>query len=308
MDVPWDDLRLVLAVAEAGSLSRAARALRTTQPTVSRRLAELEARLGEPLFVRAAAGAHPTALGERLLSPARQMAEWAAEAERAIERRESRPRGIVRVTAPPGIASDLLVPFAAAFRRKFPEIRLEIVATVRYVDLSRREADLALRVASPQQRDVEILITFEHAVRAFAAPTYAERLPKRPKVEAIDWIGWAPPLDHLPPNPQLAAIVPGFRPAFASDDFLVQVRAAEAGLGAIFLGRVRHRFSPERPALVELDVDLGDLRSTLHLACAKSALSIPRVRAVADALVAEFEIAIARSKRPISKGHPPRDR
>lgn len=73
---------------------------------------------------------------------------------------------------------------------------------------------------------------------------------------------------------------------FASDDFLVQLRAAEAGVGAIFLGRVRNRFNPR--ALVELDVPVGNLTRTLRLLCAKSALDIPRVRAVADLLVSEL--------------------
>ena len=103
----------------------------------------------------------------------------------------------------------------------------------------------------------------------------------------IAWIGWAPPLDHLSPNPELARLVPGFRPTFASDDFLVQLRAAEAGIGAIFLGRARHRFSSS--SLVELDVDIGTIQRSIHLVCAKSALDIPRVRAVADLLVRELE-------------------
>jgi DNA-binding transcriptional LysR family regulator len=82
-------------------------------------------------------------------------------------------------------------------------------------------------------------------------------------------------------------MIPNFAPSFASDDFLVQLRAAEAGMGAMFLGRARHRFTTS--TLVELDVDLGPLRRSLHLVCAKTALDIPRVRAVADLLAAEMK-------------------
>ena len=57
----------------------------------------------------------------------------------------------------------------------------------------------------------------------------------------VDWFGWPPSLGHLPPNPQLAARIPGFRPVFTSDDFIVQLRAAEAGLGAIFVGERRSK-------------------------------------------------------------------
>jgi DNA-binding transcriptional LysR family regulator len=113
MHMQWDDAQLFLAVAEAGSLSAAARRLHITQPTVSRRVALLEAQLGEAVFVRTADGARLTSFGERLLEPARRMAEWAGELDRAAERAETTPRGSVRVTAPPGIAYDFLAPFAA---------------------------------------------------------------------------------------------------------------------------------------------------------------------------------------------------
>ncbi|HEU4407043.1 MAG TPA: LysR family transcriptional regulator [Polyangiaceae bacterium] len=291
MDIPWDDARLFLAIAEAGSLSAAARRLRVAQPTASRRLAELEARLGEPLFDRGAAGASLTAFGERLLEPARRMAEGAAELGRAAEKPDAAPAGVVRLTAAPGVAFDVGAPFAALLRERLPGVRLEIVSTVRYLDLSRREADLALRQHRPAQRDLLCLAALEFDVAPFVAPAYAARFGRRPRLDEVDWLGWAPPLDELAPNPVLARLIPGFRPSFASDDFLVLLRAAELGLGAIFLGCVRHRF--ERPrGLVELEVEgLPEVRSGLHLVCAKSALAIPRVRAVAELLAAELACA-----------------
>ncbi len=297
MDIPWEDVQLFLAVAEAGSLSAAARRLRVAQPTVSRRLAELEARVGEALFSRSVEGAHVTSFGERLLEPARRMAEWAADLTHAAERADAAPRGVVRITAPPGVAFDFLAPFAVWLRTKLPEVRLEVVSTVAYLDLSRREADLALRTQRPRQRDLTVVASLEHEAAPFAAKKYKERLPERPRPADIDWIGWAPPLDHLAPNPQLAALIPGFRPAFASDDFLVQLRAAEAGAGAIFLGRVRHRFS-SGSALEEVDVDFGRVQSELHLVCARAALDIPRIRAVAELLRGELERTVVLRKPP----------
>lgn len=295
MHIPWEDVRLFLAVCESGSLSAASKRLQITQPTVSRRLAELESALGEPLFVRSAQGIALTSFGERLLEPARRMAEWGAEVDRASERRETAPAGVVRVTAPPGIAFEVLAPFAAWLRGKLPGVTLEVLASVHYLDLSRRQADLALRFAAPAQRDVTSLATLDLEVGAFASPEYAASLPRRYGVADVGWIAWAPPFEDVSPNPELARMVPGFRPAFASDDFLVQLRAAEAGLGALFLGRVVHRFSQSR--LVELDIALPPIRRTLHLACARSALEIPRVRAVADHLVAELKHTQAKKKR-----------
>jgi DNA-binding transcriptional LysR family regulator len=280
-------MRLFLAVAETGSLSAAARRLRVAQPTVSRRLAELEAKLGEPLFVRGVAGTAATALGERLLEPAKRMAEWAGELERSAEGAESTPRGVVRLTAPPGVAFEVVTPFAADLKRKLPEVQLEVVSTVAYLDLSRREADLALRMQKPTQRDLTCVAALEFDAVPFAAREYAATLPRKPAMPDVDWIGWAPPLEHLSPNPELARLIPGFRPSFASDDFLVQLRAAEVGLGAIFLGRVQHRFARETP-LVEIDVGFPPVKSGMYLVCAKGALSIPRVRAVAELLAAEL--------------------
>ena len=110
----WEDMRLFLAVVETGSLSAAARRLRIAQPTVSRRLAEIEATLGDVLFVRSVEGTAPTSFGERLVEPARRMAEWAGELERAAARADTSPRGVVRLTAAPGVAFDFVAPFAAS--------------------------------------------------------------------------------------------------------------------------------------------------------------------------------------------------
>jgi DNA-binding transcriptional LysR family regulator len=304
MHIPWDDLRLFLAVADAGSLSAASKRLGVTQPTVSRRLAELEATVGEALFVRAVDGATPTSFAERLLDPARRMAEWAAEVNRTAERAETAPSGSVRITAPPGVAFDFLAPFASWMKARLPDVHLEVISSIEYLDLSRRAADLALRFASPVQRDVMMLARVDLEVAAFASPTYAKSLPRGYTMRDVAWIAWAPPLDHLSPNPELARLIRDFRPVFASDDFLVQQRAAQAGLGAIFLGRVEHRFAAASGGgeLIELDVDVGDVRRTLYLAGARGALEIPRVRAVADLLVAE----LTSLRRPAARRTRPR--
>lgn len=303
MDMSWEDIRLFLAVAERGSLSAAARALRLGQPTMSRRIAELEEAVGQPLFRRGVRGVELTAHGLSLLQPAQRMAEWAVELERAASRDTSSPDGVVRITAPPGIAVSFLAPFAAWLRTQLPRVRLEVVSSVQYLDLSRREADLALRMRSPTQRDLVTVASLTHDNAVFVAQSYADRLPKKLGFADLDWIGWAPPLDRLSPNPELEAMIPGFAPVFASDDFLVQLAAAEAGLGAVVLGKWRHRFSGAS-RLVPLALDLGPhARSSLYLVSTKSALLVPRVREVADRLAAEL-----RSKPTPAPSRPPRTR
>jgi DNA-binding transcriptional LysR family regulator len=291
MDVSWDDVKLFLAVADHGSLTEAARRLRLGQPTVSRRLAELEERLGYPLFDRSASGASLTSRGERWLVPARHMAEWAGELLSTAEHADGAPSGLVRITAAPGVAFDFVAPFAARVREKYPHIQVQILSRVEYVDLSRREADIALRMRPPSARDLALVHTFTHRNDAFVSKSYAAKLPKKPALSEIDFIAWAPPFEQFPPNPQLAALIPGFRPSFSCDDFIVQLRAAEAGVGAIFMHKVRHRFN-RHSDLVPLGLDLGPhATSSLHVVCAKSALGVARIRAVVELLTVELRYA-----------------
>jgi len=288
MDASWDDIQLFLAVAETGSVTGAARRLKIGQPTVSRRLAEFEYRLGAVLFRRSVRGVSLTAAGERLLPPARKMAEWAGEVGRVAGGSGAAPTGIVRVTAAHGVAADFVAPFAGWLAEKHPGLRLEVLSALHNLDLARGEADLALRIRNPEQPELKTvhILAFDNAV--YVAKSLAARLPPKPHLAALPWIAWAPPYDQMPPNPLLEALIPGFTPAFTSDNFLVNMAAAEAGVGAIILPRLRHRFS--RPTtLVPLPLDLGpEARGSLQLVCARSAYDIPRVRLVADLLAAEL--------------------
>jgi DNA-binding transcriptional LysR family regulator len=253
---------------------------------MSRRLADLEQRLGYRLFQRKVEGAVLTSAGKRLLGPARKMAEWAGEVARAAGQEETGgAQGMVRVTAPPSVAFDFVAPLAVKLREKLPEIRLEVLSTPHYLDLARGEADLAIRYFAPSSRDLVSVgrLTMPNAV--VVASSYAARLKKKPRLEDLDWIAWAPPFEDLAPNPELAAVVPDFRPVFTSDNYLVQWRACEAGVGAMLRG---HHFSFPSP-VIALDIDLGPhATSTLHLVCARSALAVPRIRAVADLVLAAF--------------------
>lgn len=288
MNIPWDDVQLFLAIAETHSISAAAKRLRLGQPTVSRRLAQLEWSLGYALFRRETTGTSLTAEGERLLLPAQRMAEWAGEISRAASSTERTPTGQVRIAAPPGVGVDFVAPFAAWVRGKYPKLRIEVLTSVHYLDLARGEADLALRMRPPSSDDLATVASIEHSNAAYASPGYIETLKRGYGIADVGWICWAPPYQDLAPNPQLEALIPNFVPSFTSDNFLVQWRAAESGLGAFILGRVAHRFAGPS-TLAPLDLDLGPYsRSSLHLVCAKSALDIPRVRTVADLLATEL--------------------
>ncbi|MFL5307920.1 MAG: LysR family transcriptional regulator [Polyangia bacterium] len=290
MDIDWDDWRLFLAVAAAGSMSGAARTLRLGQPTLSRRIGLLEDRLDAPLFARRVDGVTLTPLGERLLPAAQRMAEFAGDATRIIAGGERRPEGVVRIAAPPGVAFDFLAPLASVLRRRAPGVRLEILANIEYVSLGRGEADVAIRSRAPSDHDLVGDMAVPVQVAPFASRAYARRLPKNYGPADLEWVVWAPPYDQTPPNPQLAAMLGDrFRPVFASNDFLVQIAAVEAGVGVMILGRRFHRRS-RIDQLVELKMDLGPAaHATFHVVVAKRMVDVPRIRAVIDAIRAELD-------------------
>jgi DNA-binding transcriptional LysR family regulator len=289
MDISWDDARLFLAVAETGSLSGAARQLKLGQPTVTRRLAQLEYVIGSKLFRRSVEGASLTSAGERLVGPAKRMAEWAGELQRAASAADGTPQGLVRVTSSPFICFDFLAPFAGFVGQKYPGLRLELLSSIQYLDLVRGDADLALRAKGPTNPDLVSVFSMQVEGAVFVSKALRAKLPKKPTVQDLPWIAWTPQFDTVPPNPQLEAMIPNFTPAFTADHFLVQLSACEAGVGAMVLGRVSHRYSKDS-GLVPLEIDLGaHARQELHLVSAKSAMDVPRVRRVAELIVEELK-------------------
>lgn len=123
-------------------------------------------------------------------------------------------------------------------------------------------------------------------VAAMVSPELAAKLPRPCRIDQAPWICWAEPYAHLPPNPQLAERIPDFRPAFSSDSFLVQIRAAQLGMGAMPL-------SPQPLihdlGLVPLEgVDLSTYRDTIYIVASKTAMRSARVRLVADRIVEAF--------------------
>jgi DNA-binding transcriptional LysR family regulator len=148
----WNDARYFLAVARLGSLSRAARQLGVQQSTAGRRIAALEAALGARLFERMPEGLSPTAAGQLFLTCAERIEDEVLSAERQLAGKEGRATGRVRITAPQALGFELLVPLLLRLKAEQPGIVVELVADNAPLDLSRRHADLALRLAMPTQR------------------------------------------------------------------------------------------------------------------------------------------------------------
>ena len=150
----WDDLKYFLAMAEEGSLSAAARKLKVSQPTLSRRLTVLEENIGSDLFTRTRTGLEMTAIGERLVDHARHMRDDAYSIERMVTGHDSSLQGSVVISCIEILGADWLVKHTRPFREQFPGITVDFKIENSASDLLRREADIAIRMFRPVQNDL----------------------------------------------------------------------------------------------------------------------------------------------------------
>ena len=229
----WDDLRLVLAIARARSLSGAARALSVNHATVFRRLGGIETRLGVRLFDRHKGGYVPTAAGEELERVASTIDEQVADLDRRLTGRDLRLEGSLRVTTVDTIARTLMPPVIARFAAAYPGVTLELAVDKAIVSLSRREADVAVR---PTLEPPEGLVGRRIADLGFAvygARTYLKAAGAREERDHV-WIVPDDSLGHLPVAKWLRRMAPP-RVALRSDSFVAMAEAAAAGIGLVTL-------------------------------------------------------------------------
>ncbi|MEM9188746.1 MAG: LysR family transcriptional regulator [Myxococcota bacterium] len=182
----WSLIQSFVAVVDAGSLSAAARILRTTQPTVGRHVHALESQLNVSLFRRSRRGMVPTREANDLLPAARRMAEAAAMLELSAVGQDGDLAGTVRVTSSVFVAHYVLPPILAELRREVPALSIELVPSDTTENLLFREADIAVRMYRPTQLDVVAKRVGELSIGAYAATSYLER---RGRPESPDDLG-----------------------------------------------------------------------------------------------------------------------
>lgn len=190
-DIAWEDLVVLLAAFECGSLSAAARSLRVSQSTASRRLVRLEERLDARLFDRTPEGLVPTELTHQLLPHVQLVEGHMADLMRVAAGQEATPAGTVRLALPDGLASSWLMQRLPAFHREFPELELDLTIGPAVVDLVRGESEIALRFVPTQASElIEVpLGTVSMAAYAAAEPTQS--------LEQMRWVMLIDPNGHL---------------------------------------------------------------------------------------------------------------
>ena len=182
----WDKLRVFHAAAEAGSFTHAGETLGLSQSAVSRQVSGLELDLQAPLFHRHARGLILTEQGEVLYRTVRDMVMKLDAARTRLSDTRERPRGELRVTTTVGIGTNWLTPRIGEFIELYPDIKLTILLSDDELDLSMREADVAIRVREPVQPDLIRRRLFTMHFHAYASAVYLKRFGEPKTLDDLD--------------------------------------------------------------------------------------------------------------------------
>jgi DNA-binding transcriptional LysR family regulator len=223
----WDDFRLIKAIADTRSLGGAATALGLNHSTVFRRLGALEDTLGTRLFERARTGYAATAAGEEMIALASRMGEEIVDFERKVAGRDVKPSGELRVTTNDTAVVHLMPPIFASFRRAYPDIRLDVVVGNEPLNLSKRDADVAIRATD---RPPETLVGRRIAEIGWAA--YAP-VALAGGVDAAEapWVGLGDRLGTLAMGRWIAETAGPERVVYRVNTVLGLAEAVAAGIG-----------------------------------------------------------------------------
>ncbi len=290
-NLDWESLRTVLAVTRAKSLAGAARALDLRHSTIYRRIEEAERRLGQPLFDRHRGGWTANALGETAARAAQAMEQAALEAERQLLGADARLEGTVRVAASELIGGYLLARLVPQFLAEHPGMEIELDLSNRNLDLTRREADIAVRatLAPPESLLGRKLATLPYAV--YAAPSLLKR-GKTPELRALPWIGYDERLAMIPAARWLERALHDIdiRPRLRVDSLAAMLRCALAGAGAAVLPVFA---ASQEDGLVRITDIVPEISNDLWALSHPDLRGNARVRALSDHLAASVPKVLA---------------
>ena len=230
----YSDLSLILALVRGGSLARASQLLKVDVSTVFRSIRRLEAALGQPLFEKSRAGYLPTSLAQVLCEQA-ERAEQALEAARiGVEQGAEVITGTVRLTCTDSVLQALLLPALARFMPAYPALHLELSTSNDFANLSRRDADIALRLTRTPPEHLVGRHMGDVAYRVCAGPAYLRSMDP----DDLGAMAWIAPDGFLPDHPTVTwrrQHFPSVVPAYRCNSMLSVTELVRAGLGVAAL-------------------------------------------------------------------------
>ena len=283
----WDDVRFFLTLAREGSLSAAARLLDVGHVTVARRLALLEKHLRVKLVTRTPDGFLITPAGQAILERSASMENAALDLERIAAGRDSLTAGVVRLTATEALARRVVIPAIAALRKVHPDVQVDLLTSVRSMDIARREADLAVRFARPKNPDLICRRLGEVGYSLYASRGYLDRhtAPIRRKgLAGHDLITFTGAPSATAPF-FLGESLDGARISVRCDNPLLQLEAAVRGAG---IAELACFFGDDSPALVRIWPSERPILRPVWLVVHQDLSRSARIKAVSAAIVDVF--------------------
>ena len=273
---------MFLAVARAGQMLGAARALGVNQATLSRRMAALEAALGAKLLIRRTHGSELTDAGTTLVETLERVETEMLAVQARLQGAEAAAAGVVRIGAPDGFGVGFLAPRLARLAERHPDLTVQLVPTPRGFSLSRREADLAVMVGRPEHGRLVARKLTDYSLALYAARAYLAEHPaphEPADLAGHRLVGYVEDLVAAPALNYSAEFLRGWRSRVELTSAIGQVQAVRAGAG---IG-VLHDYLARDHDLVRILPDLRAVRS-YWLAIHENLRDVARVRAAADFL------------------------
>ena len=284
----WDDLKPFLAVARHGSTSAAARSLGIDQSTVQRRLGQLERRIGQPLVQRHPTGYRLTEYGQALLPLAQGVEEQVAALELKIRQSSRQVNGVIRLTCPePLVPRITRSPLLERLQSRHPALRVEFITTDQYVDLTKGEADVALRSGDTVDPHLVGRKVGESLWAVYAGRDYAARRGTAASVAAAtghDWVALDASMPQHRASQWLRRHVPDARIAVTSSSVLGMVHSAKANMG---LAALPTALGDSEPDLVRQFGPVAELTRIWRLLTTRELRRTPRVASFFDFMVQE---------------------
>ncbi|MDX8352953.1 LysR family transcriptional regulator [Cognatiyoonia sp. IB215182] len=280
----WNQVRAFLATVEEGSFSGAARALKTTQPTIGRQISELETKLGVTLVERSVRGPSLTEAGRDLLDHVRAMGDAATLISMVATGKSQEVTGEVTVTATDLLSASVLPGLFAPLRETAPGIRVRIVASADMQNLTQREADIAIRHVRPEQPDLIARHVGDFRANLYATTSYLDRVgrPQVPRdVAAYDFVGNADPERLMAPLHNMGIPVHADRFVMSSESGVVAWELVKAGYGVSMQPEV---LGDREPGMEKVLPDFPSLEFPIWLVTHRELQTSRRIRIVFDLL------------------------